>query len=272
MPFSQDLTNIANKFHSVDPATNSIDENCDPIAQRTWWQTFLGYVINIITFGLIAKNPELDRATNKVITAVNGFFTSQSLSLSQAELQELRQIVTKLKTIITDNSGSNSSQVDALAERINQLVPSEKNRDEKDKNTPVPGDRRQRLLSKLRNNQPFDADDIEIPDDASLRDILQSIPTSGRELTDEASDKINQRLKQKFTSILDSGDLSEILDAFEFYKFSSEIFILIVDNFVQYNKNPKIDTLKVLREIQWPSEKLKTELLKAAAEHLSNKH
>jgi len=125
MPFSPELTKIVTKFDTIDPTKESLNDLLAPIAKRVWWQNALGFLIHIITCGLIAQNPKLDAATTKIVNVANEFFRSGGYA-SEHEFLELHICLTKLETIVSDNQGAKYSEVHALAIRVDRILKGEK--------------------------------------------------------------------------------------------------------------------------------------------------
>ncbi len=241
MPYSPDLTNIVNKFIAIDPAQHSIDEQYNQLAKRTTWQNILGYVIHIITFGLIAKNPELDRTTNKIITVTNSFFEDQKNELTRKELKDLLSTFEKLETVVADNGGCNFSEVHALAIRIKYYA--------------LEG-----RITHLLNN---DKDTL-----IQLFDGFE-IPDPNVELTVELKNKLDKLQKQliaKFESILAGDDITEILELLKHTKKTPDKFEAAIYIFHDLNKNPAWNTIEILKGIEWPSVQLKAKVLAEIAE------
>jgi len=125
MPFSADLTKIVTNFQTIDPTQHSINENFDQVGKRSGLQNFWRWFVHVITCGLIARNPELDAASSKIVTFAKQFFKSTEQPTAQ-DLNSLKTTFTKLETIICENQGAKYSQVHALAERVEQLLAGKK--------------------------------------------------------------------------------------------------------------------------------------------------
>ncbi len=111
---SPELTKIVSACTDLDPEIKSINGAYETIDKRAWWQNALGFLVHIITCGLIAKNPELDRTTKKITLITKDFFRSNL----QPQLEQVRQVHTmlcKLEKIICQNQGSKYSEVHSLA-------------------------------------------------------------------------------------------------------------------------------------------------------------
>ncbi len=143
---SPELTKIVAAFSNLDQEHMSLNGACEETQQRTFWQNALGMLLYVISCGLIAKNPELDRATSKIISLAKDFFRSEQIN--RDDLAGVHLTLSKLKTIISINQGSKYSAVDTLANRAFRLLRGEKVE-------PLEVDPHETLHSLLRRSAPL---------------------------------------------------------------------------------------------------------------------
>ncbi len=118
MPISIDLSNLVDKFKTMDPKRDSLNAKLEKIPKRTRLQNFFGLLVYILTFTLRSKNPQLDQAAKKCTACAEAIFKQP---LTTEEKTALIRTFTALKTIVEKNGGGEKGKIVAFIKKIQAL-------------------------------------------------------------------------------------------------------------------------------------------------------
>ncbi len=222
MSFSLDLRTIVTKFESIDPSVHSINDSCDPIAKRSQWQNFWGWVISLLTFGLCANNGDLDRTTRSIVDVANKHFEMGEWN-SPKDLKKMQRTFSKLESIVSANGGSERSKVHLLADRVQALI----------------GPSLNDMMCAL-----------EIPKELG-EDFVPS---------DELKASI-ETIERKVTASLIWEDYAEVKDTLAHFQSDPVKFELVVSMVLDYCKKYPDSRELIFADVSWPSDELKKRLL-----------
>lgn len=126
---------LANLSH---PQKHSLNEKGNLIGKRSCLRNVLGWVVHIITLGLVKRNGKLDAATQKIVQISQQILSAQASSEQKATTEKALR---NLAIIIKGNSGSLGSKVEQLIKQFQQAIAK-----------PVPGS----LQSEIAKAQAYD--------------------------------------------------------------------------------------------------------------------
>lgn len=119
MPIDGQLKLILQKYRNIDSAHHSVNAHFGRLAKRSRWENMRALCVHLLSFGLIAQNSSLDKATLTLIGC-----TEEQLrkSILPEEQKEVLRILTVHRQIVERNGGSKKEELCDLIVKVKSLA------------------------------------------------------------------------------------------------------------------------------------------------------